>query len=223
MDKQDIREIPNYSVVEVSNYLRMPVSTLRAWVRGQPNFKPLIKIAQTNPPNLSFNNLIEIYILHALTREYKIPMRKLRKGLKYVKKYFQSERPLLDKNFATDGLNLFLKESEVIYDVSSELGQVQMNFIKTYLERIERDQLGLPIRLYPFSRTGKPEDPKLISIAPEYSFGRPVIDKKKIPVDIVAERYLAGETTDELAEDYNVSEAEIDEAIRYELGFTKAA
>lgn len=223
MDTKDIREIPNYSVIEVSNYLRMPISTVRAWVRGQPNFSPIIKIAQKNPPNLSFNNLIEVYILHALTREYKIPMRKLRKGLRYVKKHFKSERPLLDKNFATDGLDLFLKESDIIFDVTGDPGQAQMKFIKSYLHRIERDDHGLPIRLYPFSRTGKREEPKLISISPEYSFGRPVIDKKKIPVEVVTERFLAGETKEDLVKDYKVSEAEIDEAIRYELGYRKAA
>jgi len=61
--KKDIRYTPCYSVSEAAFYLRLPVSTLRAWVGRQRGFEPLIAIAQDKPPSLSFVNLVEAYVL----------------------------------------------------------------------------------------------------------------------------------------------------------------
>ncbi len=218
-----LRNIPGYSIAEVSHYLRLPKSTLRAWVRGQRNFEPLIDIAQFTSPLLSFTNLVEVYVLYALTREYNLHTNKLRQGLEYVKREFKSKNPLAEKQFETDGINLFLRESKITYEVSSSQGQVIMDFVSSYLHRIERDELGLPIKLYPFSRTWKPGEPRFISIDPRVSFGRPVLANTGIPVDIVAERYQAGESVEDLARDYSRTKEEVDEAIRYELGVRKAA
>jgi len=50
---QDLRELPAYSIAEAAGYLRLPKSTLRAWLVGQPYrvgevqrfFRPVIEIA----------------------------------------------------------------------------------------------------------------------------------------------------------------------------------
>ncbi|MCH7927409.1 MAG: DUF433 domain-containing protein [Candidatus Dadabacteria bacterium] len=219
---QDLRYEPCYGVIEAAHYLRIPVSTLRSWVKGQPNFEPIIKIAEKKPPLLSFINLVEAFVLSSIRREYFIPMPKVRGALQYVSKHFNSEHPLADKKFSTDGIDLFLQESEAIINVSQK-GQLALNILKTYLQRIEHDKKGLANRLYPFTRTGRPDEPKLIVIIPDISFGRPVLIKTGIPVDVIAERYQAGETIKELMTDYDRSQEEIEEAIRCELGIRKAA
>lgn len=56
----------------------------------------------------------------------------------------------------------------------------------------------------------------------DVSFGRPVLEGTGIPTAIVAERYKAGETIEELADDYERPSRDIQEAIRCELE-TKAA
>lgn len=81
----------------------------------------------------------------------------------------------------------------------------------------------MPIRLYPFSRTGHPNEPKSIFIDPNIYFGRPVLAERNIPTDIIAERLQAGETPEHLAGDYGVGDDEVLEAIRFELGLQKAA
>ena len=54
-------------------------------------------------------------------------------------------------------------------------------------------------------------------IDPHISYGRPVLVGTGIPTAVVAERYKAGESIDELAEDYGRSRKEIEEANRCEL------
>ena len=218
MDKfKDVRYYPSYSVTEAAFYLRLPVSTLRAWIGRQRNFEPLIAPAQVAPLSLSFINLIEAYVLASIRRKHKISMSKVRNGLKFISKEFASDHPLAEKEFETDGISLFLKQSGTVYDLTTEGQIVLEDVIKQYLQRIERDTKGFPVKLYPFSRNGEPDEPKYIMIDPNVSFGRPMLSQKGIPVEVIAERYKAGESMTELIQDYECSQEEIEEAIRCRL------
>lgn len=214
----DIRYLPSYSVREAALYLRLPVSTLRAWIGRQKNFESLILPAQTKPLALSFINLVEAYVLASIRRKHRISMNKVRNGMRFISDRFSSEHPLAEKDFETDGISLFLIEADIIYDVSKGGGQMVLKeIIEQYLRRIERDPDGLPEKLYPFSRTGEPDEPKLIMIDPQISFGRPVLSAKSIPIENIVERYKAGESIRELAKDYECAYADIEEAIRCRL------
>lgn len=54
-------------------------------------------------------------------------------------------------------------------------------------------------------------------IDPRVAFGRLVIAGTGIPTHIVAERYAAGDSIDDLADDYNCCHEIIAEAIRCEI------
>jgi uncharacterized protein (DUF433 family) len=65
-------------------------------------------------------------------------------------------------------------------------------------------------------------EPKVIVIDPFITFGRPVLAGTGIPTAIVAERYKAGESIKELAQDYDLLPQAVQEAIRCELETTAA-
>ena len=88
--------------------------------------------------------------------------------------------------------------------------------VARFLQRIERDPAGIPIKLYPFSRHAGQDDDKKIVIDPRVAFGRPVLIGTAVPTANVFERFLAGEPVDELAQDFNVDRSLIEEAIRCE-------
>ena len=214
----DVRYLPSYSVPEAALYLRLPESTLRAWIGRQINSKPLIAPAQENPLALSFINLVEAYVLASIRREHRLSMNKIRKGLDFISQMYPSDNPLAKKDFETDRLSLFLRESGLVYDISRGRGQIVLeDIVKEYMQRIERDLNGLPIKLYPFSGTGKPDEPRSILIDPKISFGRPILSSISIPVEIIVERYRAGESMRELAGDYECTQEKIEEAIRCKL------
>ena len=85
------------------------------------------------------------------------------------------------------------------------------------LKRIEWDDKGLPIKLFPYTHSDTRDSPRIIVIQPGLAFGRPVIAGTGIPTEIIAERYKAGDSVKELAADYDRQETEIEEAIRCEL------
>jgi len=166
---------------------------------------------------LSFENLVEAHVLDAIRRVHGVTFGRVRKAIEYLKKQLGSRHPLAEQKFATDGVDLFVEVFGQLVNVSRE-GQLAIKeLIQAYLQRIERDPVGAPVRLYPFTRERKPDEPKIIVIDPSISFGRPVLVGTGIATTIIAQRYKAGESVEELAEDYGRSRSDIEEAIRCEL------
>jgi uncharacterized protein (DUF433 family) len=106
------------------------------------------------------------------------------------------------------------------------------SMMEAHLKRIDQDVDGLAVRLFPFVRrsteiamspTALLKEPRIISIDPRVRFGRPVIAGTSIPTAEIAERFRAGDSFAELAEEYGRPEKEIEEAIRCELTLDAAA
>lgn len=215
----------SYGITEAAHYLRIPIATLRSCVlgryypieSGKQFFQPIISIPDKKPPLLSFINLVEIHVLDAIRRQHSVALKNVRKALNYLQERFPSKHPLADQTFETDGLNLFVQKYGHLINISQD-GQLAMkNLLEAHLHRIERGPSGIPIRLYPFTRKREFDEPKAVVIDPYVSFGRPVLAGTGIATAVIAERYKAGESVDELADDYDRKRLEIEEAIRCEL------
>jgi uncharacterized protein (DUF433 family) len=162
-------------------------------------------------------NVVEIHVLDAIRRQHKIRLTNIRQALRYLRKHFPSPHPLADQKFETDGLDLFIQVYGQLINIS-QLGQLAMrSILEAHLQRIERDPQGLAARLYPFTRKRHLDEPRIVVIDPHVSFGRPALTSSGIATAVIAERYKAGESVDELADDYGRERLEIEEAIRCEL------
>lgn len=225
----DPREIPTYGATEAAHYLRIPRTTIRDWVSGRSYpgkagvrfSKPVIHLQDPHSKQLSFMNLVEIHVLDAIRRKHEIPLEKVRIAVRYLSKEFPSIHPLADEEFETEGMNLFIKTFSQLINIS-QAGQLAIReVLQAHLQRIERDLAGIPVKLYPFTRKRDfhefKEEPKAVVIDPQVSFGRPVLAGTGIPTAVIAERYKAGESVDDLADDYGRHRLEIEEAIRCEL------
>ena len=146
---------------------------------------------------------------------------KVRKALAYVHRHFQVDHPLIDQAFQTDGLDLFVECYGELINASQEGQHAMKEIIGVYLRRIEWDAKGIPIKLYLFTRDTKAEVapasvPRAVVMNPTISFGRPVIAGTGIPVSSIYERYRAGDSVAELAQDFHLEIGAIEEAIRCE-------
>src|SRR5258708_29624007 len=92
--ERDLREVPAYSIAEAAGYLRLPKSTLRAWLLGQGTFKAVIDIADRKNRRLSFINLVEAFVLAASRRPHAGPFPTTSKKLRYIRPPFCNPRPL---------------------------------------------------------------------------------------------------------------------------------
>jgi uncharacterized protein (DUF433 family) len=222
---EDPRLVPTYGVAESAHYLRLPVATLRSWVVGRPYpvrggtryFKPLIEVDPAKPLLLSFVNLVEAHVLAAIRRSHEIPLDKVRRALTFVKQRCCTPHPLANAAFETDGLDLFVQQCGKLINASSD-GQIAIRqMLEAHLRRVDRDGTGLAARLYIFTRRVDPEEPRVVVVDPQLAFGRPVLVGTGIPTAVLADRYRAGESMDDLAGDYGCARDLIEEAVRCEM------
>jgi uncharacterized protein (DUF433 family) len=216
---------PAYTPAEAARILSVGYTTLLYWIAGRDGRLPLIELAANKPRELSFINLLECHALKALTVRYGLRMPRVRGGLQKLKAITsKSPHPLLEERFKTDGTSLFIQESEERAPINlSRGGQMSLkSIVDTYLERISWNADGL-VKYYPFVYKDQPDEPKVISMTPMISFGKPVIDGTGISTAVIASRFAAREDPRALAEEYGRSETEIWEAIRWEGEYRKAA
>lgn len=222
---QDPRELPTYGIMEAAHCLYIPFATLRSWVVGRryPTvserkfFKPLIVLPDRGQPLLSFMNLVEAHVLNAIRKNHNVALPKVRTAIDYLSRELHSKHPLAEEKLKTDNINLFIERFGKLINLSAH-GQLAIReILRDHLRRIEHDSDGLAIRLYPFTRSKGTNDPKVVVIDPHISFGKPVLAGTGVPTAIVTERYKAGESVDELAQDYGLSRLQIEEALRYEI------
>jgi uncharacterized protein (DUF433 family) len=227
----DRREIPRYGIKEASHSLGMSVATLDSWVNGRPYptatgqnfFKPLIDLAA--PGQLSFYNLVEAHILLSTRKKHHVEMPAIRRAIDYVKKVYPSPHPLLSENFLTDGKDLFVKKIERIAGGEqtinvSRWGQLGFGpILDFYLQRIERDEKGWPIKLFPVRMNWSGDlasaPPRVVVIDPAISSGRPVVIGTGVMAEIIIGRFNSGEGSETIADDYGLQVNQVEEVIRY--------
>lgn len=220
----DLKDVPNYGIAESAAYLRLSPSTLRAWLLGQAGFQSVIRIADTHTKALSFVNLVEAHVLAGMRRHHGVPLKNVRTAIQYVSQELKIDRPLANQQFETNGLDLFFDHLGQTVNASKGGQQAMAALLKGYLRRIDRDPSGVPIKLYPMTRGNEPDkQPKSVVIDPRVSFGRPVLVGTGIPTAVLAARFKAGESMDDLAEDYGAEKAALEEAIRIEFDLRDAA
>ncbi len=70
---------PRYDIAQAAQYIRVSVSTLRAWVCGHDRVPPVLAVPTRG--YLSFINLTEAFELHTMLRRYMIALRQVAEAI----------------------------------------------------------------------------------------------------------------------------------------------
>jgi uncharacterized protein (DUF433 family) len=215
MNSGDIREYPRYSVDEAAQYLNIPVSTMKSWVRGYKRrdksgntkyFEGVLRLADPNRGLLSFFNLAEAYVLR-FARKRDVPLKRVRLAVEYIREHSSHEHPLLRKDFATRGKSIFIRELGLLTNASKH-GQLGIEeVLAKHLRGIKRGPDGLPEEIHPLLN-------KKISINLAYSSGEPVVAGTGIMVSILVSRTGAGDNPDQIASDYGLDRKTLEQAVK---------
>lgn len=220
---RDPREVPLYTVTQAAAYLRMPASTLRTWTVGMDypaaqnrsgRFQSLIDLPAGAPVRLTFNNLIEAYVLHTLRRVREVPLTAVRRAIDNMRRELGLSRPLLTNQFLTDGYHIYVKQFGVLVDMTAGGGQRAMKeLIGNSLQRIECDADGLAERLFPYLKNAG--EPRSVVLDPDLSFGRLTMAGTGVAVDIVADLINSGETPARVAKEFGVKQSIVHQAVEW--------
>lgn len=215
-------EEPAYGISEAAVYLKVPYNTLRYWLTGFGKRPPIIAPAGSNPARLSFMNLLECHALAGMRKIYNLKLPKVRTALRKVSEQFPQPHPLVTEVFLTDRKDLFIERMGGIINVSRQHDQLNLDFYRMHLERVETDSKGL-FRFFPFVVEPRSSEPKTIEINPLIGFGKPVLAGTGISTAIIASRFNARESIAALAEEYGCTPQQVEEAIRWERALPIAA
>lgn len=215
-------DVPAYTAAAVAHHLHLPEPTVRYWAFGRDATKAIIAAADAGARLLSFRNLVELHVLSVVRREHRVALKEIRNAITYLGREFGSEHPLSDEHMLTDGKYLFIRKIGNLINASKHGQLAAERLLEAHLQRIERDDLAQPKRLFPFTRE-KLDGPRMVAIDPRVQFGRPCLVGSGVPTDMIAQRFKAGDSMALLAEDYRRKVDEIEEAIRYETELKAAA
>jgi uncharacterized protein (DUF433 family) len=165
---------------------------------------------------LSFSNLIEAHVLRSLRTEHGVSVKALRKAVDLAERQLGIDRLLLRPELRTSAGKVFLDRYGELIELSAS-GQLAMRrLFDEHLKRVEWDSSKFPVRLFPFVSAAAPSEERPIVIDPRIAFGRPVVERRSVSTAAIAERIDAGESVEDVAADYDLRPADIEQAALYE-------
>lgn len=210
-------DVPLYTLSAVARHLRLPGSTVHWWARGRPAEGHAPIISEPVSGLLSFNHLIELYVVKALMRGRNVPLQAVRRAIDYAANEMDLERVLLSGDLFTFGDKLLLRHLGSLVDITRS-GQLALErVVVSYMKRIDRSAVGLPLRLHPdFTSETMVHQDYPISLSPLVAFGEPTLTGTAIKTAVVAARVDSGESPTAVADDYGVDEDLITNALVFE-------
>lgn len=211
------REI--YSYADVDRLVGVHVGTARRWLEGYERggrfYEPVLRPEPTGSDVVTWGEMVEARLL-AYFRRREVPVQRMRPAIVALREEFGRyplalARPFLD----VDGRELVrVVQDQVGLDAELRLvvvrnGQLVLSPTADHFQALIDYDGGSAARVRPDART-----PSVV-MDPARAFGQPAI--RNVRTDALAEDFRAGTSRADLADLYELSSEQVDEAIRFEL------
>jgi uncharacterized protein (DUF433 family) len=218
MDAADTRLArPIFTLRETAGYLAVPKSTIHHWARPGPDKPPLITVlprrgAQATVPFIGF---AEAYVLSAFRRAG-VPLQRIRPAVDALSRNIGLEHALASQRLYTDGAEVLYdyaaerEEDDLLELVVARTGQHQFSeVVRDYLRRITygNDGWASRVRLPSYQRADVVVDPRV-------AFGLPLVVHGGARVEDLVDRFVAGDSVADIADDFGVPPEEVEDVIR---------
>lgn len=222
-------DIPLYTTAEAARFLGVPTSTFATWAKGyvrRPPGRPAVigepivtcRSAKQGYPTVPFVGLAEAMIIAAF-RSAGVSLQHIRRAVDVIQREIGLDHALASERLYTDGAVILFDYAESERD--RELGgltevitrqRVFAPVIEEYLKRIEYGRDGWAARL-----VSPTTDHPVVVIDPERSFGQPIFIHGGVRVEDVLDRWRAGESLSDVAEDFGVPPKDVEDILRVAL------
>ena len=208
-----------YSYADSDRMAGVGKGTSKRWIEGYTRTLPSglrTKVPPVTPgrvitgEGVSFADLVEIVAIGRF-KELGFSVKTVRRIVEACQAQYEVQHPLSSLEFKAGGRDVFVKDGTLLHGVLKRKAQPAWDSILgPFLETLDyRDSFAH--RWWPLGKD------RPIVIDPEYGYGLPVVAGSGVRTEIISERVKAGDRPDEIAYDFNVSRADVDSAIQYEL------
>ena len=202
--------LPSYKISEAALYAGAHSNTIANWHYRD---KPVLPDRERRKP-LNYLELVEVAFV-AFFRSLGFSMKKIRTARDYVAKNITVEYPLAENQFKTEGMYILMEyhkfdpdprfEQIIIADRGGQLAWADLFDDKFAHFDYEYE---LALRWHPAGRDS------LVVIDPRVSFGAPIV--LGLPTWVVKGRWKAGESMDEISDDFGISKEAVMDALAFE-------
>lgn len=226
-ETQDMRfTAPLYTLAEAARFLGVPTSTFGTWARGyirRPPGRPPVHgerilssvDAARNFPSIPFIGLAEGMVLAAFRRGG-VSMQHIRKAVSILDDEIGIDHALASQRVYTDGAVILFDYADSRHDDElaglTEVVSRQRVFapvVREYLKRIQYGKDGWAEQLIaPTTRD------RIVVVDPRRAFGQPIFVHGAAPVESVVSRWKAGEPLTDVALDFGVPPADVEDYLR---------
>lgn len=227
---RDLRfDVPLYTTAEAARAVGLSPSTLATWARGYDRHPagrlavraaPIITAFPAKPRESSvpFVGLSEALVLSAVRRAG-VPLQRVRPALEVLSSQLGVHHALASKRLYTDGAEILFDYAEASSDPAAPVArqlvvvrEQQYAFVpvvERYLELITYGSDGYPelIRLPVYDKAE-------VIVDPYRAFGQPIFARGGARVSDAVDRFLAGESLLQVAEEFGVPQEELEDVIR---------
>lgn len=208
-----------YSYADVDRLARLHSGTARRWLEGYERqgvfYEPVLRIEQTGSDVVTWGEMVEARLL-AEFRDRNVPVQRMRPAIVRLREEFgpyplAQARPFLE----VEGRELVRRvQDQVGMDRAMQLVVVRNDQLMLadpaerfssaveYLDNVVRRLM--PVRLAP-----------AVLLDPDFAFGQPAV--RGVRTDVLAEGYRAGASRAELSDLYDLTEQQVDQALRFEM------
>lgn len=219
MSAQSLLDRAIYAYADVDRLVGLRPGTARRWLEGYERagkfYEPVLRPERSGSESVTWGEMVEARLL-AEFRSREVPVQRLRPAVVELRKEFgpyplAHARPFLD----VDGRELVrVVQEQVGLERQLQLvvvrnGQLVLAATAERFSSAVEYVDGVVSRLRPDART--PD----VLMDPRRSFGQPAV--RSVRTSALAEDFRAGTSREELADLYDLTETQIEEAIRYEL------
>lgn len=206
-----------FTLRESAAYLGMPVSTLHRWARPDDG-EPLVTILPRagRSATVPFVGFAEAFVLSAL-RSAGVPLQRIRPAVQRLSGEVGVAHALASQRVYTDGAELIFDYAKTTDDPSllTVVRTGQQHFtevIREYLRRITygSDGWAEQLRLPAYANAE-------VVVDPRQAFGQPFVVHGGARVEDLVDRFQSGDGFGEIAADFGVRSAAVEDVIRVAL------
>lgn len=216
-----LRREPRYTLAEAARLTEVHPSTIRAWLSGTEQRRPVLARELGGELRLSFLDLCEVVVVRGFRvgrdGAVRLSLARLRRAHEFSRLRLGIDHPFASNRLFTDGAHIlhhFQGENpgpgRLVLDLDGQfalpfaVGQLRAQF------EFDVTLAELALRWFPAGKDCS------IVVDPARAGGLPTIEGRNLRVDFIAQRFKrGGESIEAIARDLDLVPAEVEAAIRF--------